>query len=90
MNLSTEMIQLAQDYVAQRVDLSAVADWANDHLPELAELPDDDAGGAVWGFVQGRIWDMEHGFTEEELRVELAEYLRTHDATERAPGRATA
>jgi hypothetical protein len=75
MNLSTEMFRLANDYISGRIDLRALDIWTNEHLGELAELPDEDPGGALWSFVQVRIWDMDQGATEDELRTELRAYL---------------
>lgn len=75
MNLSGEIFRLANDYISGRIDLRTLDIWINEHLSELVELPDDDPGGALWGFVQVRIYDMEYGFPEDELRTELRAYL---------------
>lgn len=72
------MFRLANDYISRRIELRALANWTNDHLAELAELPDEDSGGALWGFVQVRIYDMDHGLPEDELRTELRAYLLDH------------
>jgi hypothetical protein len=89
MNLGDEMFRLANDYISGRIDLRTLDNWTNEHLGELAELPDDDPGGALWGFVQVRIYDMEHGFPEDQLRTELGAYLRDHHPQREPERRAT-
>ncbi|MDP9237122.1 MAG: hypothetical protein M3P30_06935 [Chloroflexota bacterium] len=89
MKLSEEMFRLSNDYVARRIELRALASWTNDHLVELAELPDEDPGGALWGFVQIRIYDMDHGLPEDELRKELRSYLSEHRLEHEPQRRAT-
>ena len=82
------MIRLAKDYISGRIDLRALENWTNDHLGELAELPDDDPGGILWGFVQVRIWDMEPGSSEEELRRDLQQHLDQKSDARQSPQRA--
>ncbi len=89
MNLSAEMFQHANDYISGRIDLRALDIWTNEHLGELAELPDEDPGGALWGFVQVRIWDMDHGFPEDQLRTELRAYLLDRQLQREPERRAT-
>lgn len=75
MDLGTEMFRLANDYISGRIDLRTLDIWTNEHMGALAELPDEDPSGALWSFVQVRIWDMDHGANEDELRTELRAYL---------------
>jgi hypothetical protein len=81
METTEQLVQLVNDYISRRLELRALDNWMRDHLEELASRPDGDPAGDLWAFTQVRVYRMQDGFLpEEQLRSEVADYLREHPA----------
>ncbi|MHB8377597.1 MAG: hypothetical protein ACYDEB_11675 [Dehalococcoidia bacterium] len=76
MTVGDELTALAQDYVSGRVDLRTLDMWLAQHVDECDEL-DTTAHPAAGlsGFILVRIYEMDDGLKEDELKAELRQYL---------------
>ncbi len=92
MTLAEQMVNLANDYISGRTKLAVLDEFIHGHIDESLELDRTATPEALlFGFVQIRIYEMDNGLPEDELRSELTEYLTTHallqpTARERATG----
>ena len=92
MTLANELVALANDYISGRLKLGAIDEFIHNHVDESLELDETGSPDALlFGFIQIRIYEMDHGLAEEELRRDVAEYLSEHDllmppAKQRATG----
>ncbi len=76
MTIGEELLSLAQDYVSGAVDLRALDMWLAQHVDECDALDEtSDAAAGLSGFVQVRIYEMDHGLKEDNLKADLREYL---------------
>lgn len=76
MTVGDELIAVANDYVSNRIDLETLDTWLAAHVQALYDLDKTEQRGAgLWSFTQGRIYDIDHGMREDELRSELHAYL---------------
>lgn len=92
MTLAMEFVTLANDYISGSVRLAVLDEFIHGHVDESVRWDETGTPEALLvGFVQIRIYDMDHGFTEDELRSDVAAYLAEHDllrpaARQRATG----
>ena len=88
MSYGEDVIRMTNDYMAGRVKLSVLAEWMMDHVEDFALAQDDDVSTELADLVQVRIFDMEHGFTEDELRSAVRAFLEEHKLMAAGPQRA--
>jgi hypothetical protein len=81
MNLSDELFERVQNYTSGCSSLTDLNRWISDHLTEFVEMPDDDEGGMLWGFIQVRVYQLQDGFlSENQLPADVGQYLRENPA----------
>lgn len=79
MTLAGEFVALANDYISGRVKLATLDHFIHDHVDESLELDKTGRPDALlFGFVQGRIYQMDDGLREDDVRREIADYLAEH------------
>ena len=92
MTLADEFVGLANDYISGRIKLGVLDVFIHDHVDQSVELDKTNRPDALLlGFVQVRIYEMDHGLTEDSIRRDVAAYLAEHEllqpaAKQRATG----
>lgn len=92
MTLAAEFVALANDYISGRVELATLDVFIHDHVDESLDLDKTGRPDALlFGFIQGRIYQMDDGLPEDDVRREIAAYLAEHEllppvAKQRATG----
>lgn len=80
MTLADEFVGLANDYISGRVKLATLDRFIHDHVDESVELDKTGRPDALLlGFVQVRIYEMDHGLPEDSVRQDIAGYLAEHE-----------
>ena len=76
MTVGEELIAMANDYLARRIDLPELDMWLAARVQELYEFDKTDQPGAgLSGFIQVRIYETHDGLPEDDLRSDLDAYL---------------
>ena len=80
MTLAGKFVALANDYISGRVELAALDTFIHDHVDESLELDKTGRPDALlFGFIQARIYQMDDGLPEDDVRREIAAYLAEHE-----------
>ncbi len=91
MAIGDELVTRAQDYVSGVADLRALDMWLAEHVDECDELDRTQHPAAgLSGFIQVRIYEMDSGLKEDDLKADVREYLaqlrRPREPERRATG----
>lgn len=79
MTLADELVAMANDYISGRIKLGAINRFIHEHVDEFVELDKTERPDALLsGFIQIRIYEMDHGLTEDDIRRDVAAYLAEH------------
>lgn len=79
MTLADKFVGLANDYISGRVKLATLDQFIHDHVDESLELDKTGRPDALlFGFIQTRIYQMDDGLPEGDVRREIADYLAEH------------
>lgn len=80
MTLADAFVALANDYISGRVKLATLDHFIHDHVDESLELDKTGRPDALlFGFVQARIYQMDDGLPEDDVRREISDYLGEHE-----------
>jgi hypothetical protein len=86
LRLGDDIVRMANDYISGRIPLHDINVWIHDHMEQgLALDKTAHPGAGLIGFIQVRIYDMDHGLDEATLRREVQDFMSSEGLLKETP-----
>ena len=79
MRIDDQFVAMANDYISGNLKPEDLRGFIEENVDESLELDKSgDPKALLFGFIQVRLYEMDDGLPEHELRTDVEQYLREH------------